>query len=120
MKFCWTTIMVKDMEASLAFYTEVLGLKVNRQYQAGPDAKIAFLGEGDTEVELICNTGKPEVHYGDDISMGFEVQSLEEVLSLLKQKGIDPITDILKPNPHVQFFYVRDPNGLKIQFVQNL
>ena len=31
MKFCWVTINVKDMEKSLHFYQEVIGLNINRK-----------------------------------------------------------------------------------------
>ncbi len=46
MKFCWCTITVKDMEESLKFYQEVVGLKLNRRFEAGPGVEIAFLGDG--------------------------------------------------------------------------
>ena len=41
MKFCWCTIMVKNMEESLKFYTEILGLDVDKRFQAGPGLEIA-------------------------------------------------------------------------------
>jgi lactoylglutathione lyase len=57
---------------------------------------------------------------GDDISWGFEVPSLDKVLELVKEKGINVESGPMSPNPHVKFFFVRDPNGMKIQFVENL
>ncbi|MDD5601014.1 MAG: VOC family protein, partial [Actinomycetota bacterium] len=33
MKFCWTTIMVNDLEESLKFYQEIIGLPVNRRFK---------------------------------------------------------------------------------------
>ncbi len=119
MKFLWTTIKVTDMEASLKFYQEILGLPLNRRFGSGTDMDIAFLGEGGTEVELIYNKGVEKVNLGTDISMGFQVKALDETMSFVKEKGY-AVTGPFQPNPHVKFFYTTDPNGMKIQFVENM
>lgn len=120
MKFCWSTIMVKNMEESLKFYQEIVGLKIDRRFPAGFGTEIAFLGEGETKVELICNENNKDVNFGKDISLGFEVKSVEEMIELVKEKGFEVHSGPFQPNPHVKFFYVMDPNGLKIQFVENI
>lgn len=119
MKFCWCTISVNDMEESLKFYQEIVGLKQNRRYPAGPDVEIAFLGEDETQVELI-SYGKGKVQMSEDISLGFIVESADQTMEFLKQKGIDIVGGPFKPNPHVQFFFIKDPNGVKIQFVEQI
>ncbi|MGV8981920.1 VOC family protein [Clostridium sp.] len=120
MKFCWSTLMVKNLEESLLFYTEVVGLNVNRRFNAGPGVEIVFLGDGETKIELICNEALKEVSFGQAISLGFEVDSVDEVMGFVKKKGIDIHSGPFQPNPHTKFFYVLDPNGLKIQFVENI
>lgn len=120
MKFCWSTITVKNMEESLTFYKEIVGLSENRRFQAGPGTEIAFLGEGETKVELICNENKKEVTIGPDISLGFMVSSLDEKLALMKEKGIALLGGVMQPNPHTKFFSIADPNGLRIQFVEEM
>jgi lactoylglutathione lyase len=120
MKFCWSTLMVKNMEESLQFYQGIVGLKVDRRFNAGPGVEIAFLGDGDTKVELICNGSKKEVNVGQDISWGFEVSSVDETMAQVKEKGIAIHSGPFQPNPHTKFFYVLDPNGLKIQFVESV
>jgi lactoylglutathione lyase len=120
MKFCWTTIIVKNLEESLKFYQEIVGLKVSRKFNGGPDVEIAFLGEGGTDVELMCNKANKEFNVGKDISLGFEVDSLDEMITFVKGKGIDVHSGPFQPNPHIKFFYVMDPNGVKIQFVENM
>ena len=119
MKFCWTTLMVKDMEESLKFYQEIVGLSIDRRFKAGPGSEIVFLGKGETKVELISNEANKEVNFGKDISLGFEVDSLDDMLAFVKEKGAAVHSGPFQPNPHVRFFYVMDPNGLKIQFVEN-
>ncbi len=44
MKFCWVTINVKDMEKSLHFYQEIIGLNINRRMKPNSDMEIIFLG----------------------------------------------------------------------------
>lgn len=120
MKFNWCTIQVKDMEESLKFYQEIVGLKIDRKQSAGPDTEIVFLGDGETKVELIHNKGKETVSVGSDISLGFMTDSLDKMIELLKEKNIPIHSGPIKPNPHIQFLYVLDPNGLKIQFAENI
>lgn len=118
MKFCWSTLRVRDMEESLKFYQEIVGLTLDRRFKAGPGMEIAFLGDGETKIELIWDENNKEINIGQDISWGFEVDSVDEKMSFVKEKGIDIHSGPIQPNPHVKFFYVLDPNGLKIQFVQ--
>lgn len=119
MKFCWSTLRVNNLEESLKFYQEIVGLTVERRFQAGPGKEIAFLGKGETQIELIDVHSPEEVKVGEDISWGFEVDSVEEMMAFVKEKNIPIHSGPFQPNPHVKFFYVTDPNGLKIQFVEN-
>ena len=120
MKFCWSTLRVKDMEESLKFYQEVVGLNMNHRFNAGPAMEIAFLGEGETKIELICDKNSNEVSVGTDISWGFEVSSVDEMINYVKEKGIAIESGPFSPNAHTKFFFVKDPNGLRIQFVENM
>lgn len=119
MKFCWCTITAADLNESVKFYEEIAGLKIERRFAAGPDTEIAFLGDGETKIELISH-GKGKVNIGEDISIGFEVKSLDEMMKLVNKKGIKIHSGPFAPNPHTKFFYVQDPNGLKVQFVENM
>ncbi len=120
MKFCWSTLKVKSLEESLKFYKEIVGFNVSERFNAGPGVEIAFLGDGETKIELVCNEDSKEVSFGQDISFGFEVKSVDEMMAFVKEKGIDIHSGPFQPNPHIKFFYVLDPNGLKIQFAENI
>lgn len=119
MKFCWSTLTVRNMSESMKFYQEIAGLPLVRRFPAGPGTEIAFLGEGETLVELICHESRKDVNMGADISLGFEVQSLDDHIALLRSRGIEILAGPFQPNPHMKFIFVADPNGLKIQFVEN-
>jgi lactoylglutathione lyase len=86
---------------------------------ASPGREIVFLGEGETKVELICGNDGQSSNIGKDIAIGFEVKSLDETMAMVQEKGIAIFSGPVQPNPHIRFFYVLDPDGLKVQFVEN-
>lgn len=120
MKFCWITLNVKNLEASLRFYKELVGLTENSRFTSAMGAQIVFLGEGDTQVELIYNEQKKDFSVGQDISMGFVVDSVDRMIKIVEDKGYEVHSGPFQPNPYIRFFYVQDPNGWRIQFVENL
>ena len=119
MKFCWPTLHVNNLKESLEFYQEIVGLEIDRRFEAGPDTEIAFLGDGETKVELVDDANMEEVNIGEDISLGFEVDSVEEKMKSVQEKNINIRSGPIEPNSHIKFFYILDPNGVKIQFVEN-
>jgi len=120
MKFLWTTILVNNMDESLKFYEEIVGLKMTERFQAGPGMEISFLGEGETKVELIYNEKFKKLDAGNRVTLGFKVESLEEKIDFIKEKGIKIITGPIEPNPSIKYFIIKDPDGVKIQFAQQL
>jgi lactoylglutathione lyase len=120
MNFCWNTLTVKNMDESLKFYQEIVGLTLNKRYKAGPGMEIAFLGDGETKVELISNEAIKEVDMGRDISLGFETESVDKMMDFLKNKGIAVLSGPFQPTPYIKFFFIKDPDGLKIQLVENI
>jgi lactoylglutathione lyase len=120
MKFCWVTLNVKDMARSLKFYQEIAGLSIDRRMKPNPDMEIVFLGSGETKVELIWNAKAGDIAAGKDISLGFEAGSLDGIGQTLKKNGIPVHSGPFQPNPHIRFLYALDPDGNKVQFVENI
>lgn len=118
MNVLWTTISVKSMEESLGFYQDIVGLPLDSKFTAGPDTEISFLGGEGAKVELIYNKKNLDINIGKDVSMGFPVKSLDEKMEFLKGKGIQIQGGPFQPNPHIRFFFIKDPNGMTIQFVE--
>jgi lactoylglutathione lyase len=51
--------------------------------------------------------------------LGFEVKSVDEKIQFVKEKGL-AVTGPIQPNPSIKFFFVKDPNGVSVQFVENM
>lgn len=115
MRFLWCTVNVKDIEASLRFYQDIVGLPVTRRF-VEPGAELAFLGEGDTKLEIIQGKGEP--HSGGGVSIGFLVNNLEEKMDFVKKHGISVHSGPFAPSPRTRFFFVNDPDGMLVQFVE--
>lgn len=111
--------MVKNLEESIEFYRDIVGLPLVRRFPAGGGMEIAFLGEGETLVELIHKDNLEDINIGRDIALGFSVENLDETMEFVKKKGIAIHSGPFQPNPTTRFFYVLDPNGLRIQFIEH-
>ncbi|HHX77847.1 MAG TPA: VOC family protein [Firmicutes bacterium] len=118
MKLCWVTLAVQDMQKSLDFYQNIVGLAISERLNPGEGMEIAFLGDGETKVELLYNPQQPKIENPQGISLGFEVASLDQQLEFIKEQGIEVIGGPYQPNPRTRFFFVKDPNGLSVQFVE--
>lgn len=115
MRFLWCTIYVKDIEASIRFYQDIVGLNVTRRFSE-PGAELAFLGDGDTKLEIIQGKGEP--HTGGGVSIGFLVDNLEEKISFIEEHGLKLHSGPFAPSKRTRFFFVSDPDGVLVQFVE--
>lgn len=120
MKFLWTSIYVKNLDESIAFYSNLLGLKVTKRFPAGPGMEIAFMGNGinnETLVELLADSNNSIFNYSEFISIGFAVDSVDAMLDTIKSKNI-PVHNGPFETPGSKYFCIKDPNGLNVQFFQ--
>lgn len=120
MHLCWVTLRVKNMKESVEFYEEIVGLEVQKTFCIGEHKHFTFLGSGETEIELIYDENAETIDMGQSISFGFEVDNLEDKMAFIKAQGLSVHSGPFSPQPSIKFFYVLDPNGLKIQFVENV
>lgn len=119
MKFLWTTINVTNLDDTIAFYTEMIGLTVVNRFSPAPGVDIVFMSDGtenETLVEFIQNDHIPASNRGT-VSIGFAVDSAETQYALLKEKGITMKGEIIAI-PGLKFFFIEDLNGLTVQFVE--
>ncbi len=120
MKFLWTTINVENLDESIAFYSEFVGLHVLKRFCAEPGIEIAFMGNGtdnETLIELLTDNGVGTVSFSEFISIGFAVDSVDQKLASLQQESI-PIHSRPYETSAMKYFCIRDPDGLQVQFFQ--
>jgi lactoylglutathione lyase len=115
MKLKYTTIIVKDMDESIKFYTEILGFKIDSVHNPQLGATITLLkGEGDAMIELIKNSVNEIGLY----SVGMDVKDINTTLKELKSKGAK-ITMGPVPITVGTLAFIEDPNGAKIALIQH-
>lgn len=117
MKFLWATLNVKDLSESVSFYKDIVGLDVDRQFPID-GGEIVFMGRGETKIELIYDGTDKWQGDKPGICLGFKTDSLDKKMEELKGLGYEIIGPIW-PSPDIGFFYINDPNGVKIQFVED-
>lgn len=101
MKIDHIGIAVKNLEETLAFYRDVLGLEVGgTEVVEDQGVKVAFLPVGDSEVELLESTTEdgPIAKYiernGEGMQhIAFRVDNIEEAIEHMKEKGMRMIDE---------------------------
>jgi lactoylglutathione lyase len=118
-------IRVGNLEESLKFYTEVLGMKLLRQKDY-PDGKftLAFVGYGDesdhTVVELTYNWGVEQYDLGNAFGhLAIGVDDIYKTCEEIKAQG-GKVTREPGPMKHgsTVIAFIEDPNGYKIELIQ--
>ncbi len=125
MRMLHTMLRVGNMERSIAFYTQVLGMKVLRQHDF-PDGKfsLAFVGYGDeahhTVIELTYNYGVESYDMGKAYGhIALEVDDAAQACEAVRQAGGKVVREA-GPMMHgtTVIAVVEDPDGYKVEFIQ--
>ena len=109
------TINTKDLEGSIGFYQKYIGLEIVEDLRTYgmPIVFMASDGKDETKLELI-QSDRP--FQGSGICIGFQVADFDERLRFFRKEGLE-VSDFVTPNPNIRFFFVTDPNGLKVQMI---
>ena len=120
MKFCWTTLHVSDMQRSLRFYSEILGL--GPAVRMGNDAhQVVMLGDaGGTRLELMWDGAPVTADAGRGVSVGLAPENLDKLIAELRDShGISAVGPI-SPTPDIRFFFISDPDGYTVQLLEQM
>lgn len=116
MKFQWTTIQVTNLDNSLKFYKDLLGMKIAKVIEGG-NHQIVMLGEDDdAKIELIPISTASRENLGNGVSIGIAFKQLDDLVKKIKSKNI-PVVGPITPMPDIRFFFVNDPDGYTIQLL---
>lgn len=124
MRILHTMIRVGNLENSIQFYTEVLGMKLLRQKDY-PDGEftLAFVGYGDesdnTVIELTYNWGTEKYDIGEGFGhIALEVDDVYQATDEIRNRGGKIIRDAGPMNAGTTIIaFVEDPDGYQIELI---
>ena len=113
-------VRVSDLEASLYFYCDLLGLReVRRRDVPAGRFTLVFLaapGQEDAQVELTYNWDPEDYQGGRNFGhLAYAVDNIYEVCSQLQAGGVT----INRPPRDGRMAFVRSPDGISIELLQS-
>jgi lactoylglutathione lyase len=120
-KLLHTRYRVSDLEKTVSFYKDVLGLKELRRHTSGRGSQLVFLKapESDEEIEICKFDESGPVVIGPDLThLAFEVDDLETFAKEATAKGY-PLSD----GPHAagsgKIAFIDAPEGYEIELIEH-
>lgn len=125
MRILHTMIRVGDLDASLAFYTEVLGMRLIRRHEY-PEGRftLAFVGYGDEAdgavIELTHNWDTDRYALGDGFGhIAIAVDDASAACDRIRRQGGKVVREA-GPMKHgtTVIAFVEDPDGYRIELIE--
>jgi len=114
-------VRVKDMDASIVFYTEVLGMRLVDRVFSGT-LELAFLslpGDEHIQIELIGNGSDSIPDRGKVDHIAFTVSDIESEAARLKQAGVHTLDEAPREIlGGVKIFFFTGPDGEVLELFQ--
>ncbi len=119
MKYLHTMVRVRDVDASLKFYRDLLGLELVKEYKNEQGRfTLLFLsppGQPDAQVELTYNWDPEEYDEGRNFGhLAYEVDDIYAICEKLQQNGVT----INRPPRDGYMAFVRSPDNISIELLQ--
>lgn len=118
-KLEFTSLQVRDLEVSKAFYTDTLGFEFSGM--SNPQACIFKYNKGEASFAIRTPIGNIDgKELGVGVSLWFAIDGkIEELESQLKGKGLTLIGSI-NTTPFGKTLMVKDPDGYMITFLETM
>jgi lactoylglutathione lyase len=121
-KLLHTRYRVNDLEKTVAFYRDVLGLKETQRFKSPRGSELVFLRapEGDEEIEVCCYPAGGPVQVPPDLThLAFEVDDLAAFAKQLEKKGLK-LSDGPTKSSGMTFAFIDAPEGYEIELIQKV
>ena len=116
-------VMVSDMEVSVDFYQNVLGLDLLDRFAANETTELAFLGDsasGQVIVELICGKDNHFPNEGKVHHIAFTVDDIEAEIERLKELKVVFTNDSISTLPNgSRYIFFKGPDGESLELFQH-
>ncbi len=119
MKYLHTMVRVNDVDASLKFYCNALGLEeLNRYDSKAGRFSLIFLaapGDGQAQVELTYNWDPEPLAGGRNFGhLAYQVEDIYQACQKLADNGVT----INRPPRDGRMAFVRSPDGVSVELLQ--
>ena len=112
-------IVVSDMDRSIRFYTEVLGLILILDGRAQGGEKKSFLGTKSKAIVALSEDKNRSIYKGDYAEgvnhVAFGVTDAEKSSHILKDKGVEFIEIKMGDDGKSKAYHFLDPDGLELE-----
>lgn len=112
-------IVVSDMDRSITFYTEVLGLILILDGRVQGGEKKSFLGTKSKAIVALSedkNRSIDKGHYAEGVNhVAFGVANAEKSSEILKEKGVEFIEIKMGDDGRPKAYHFLDPDGLELE-----
>jgi lactoylglutathione lyase len=121
-KLLHTRMRLNDLERTVKFYEQALGLKVSRRHTSPRGAQLAFLTVPNSEEEIeLCQMppgAEPVKVQPDLMHLAFEVDDLEKFAAELKKNGFALSDGPTKTGSGSVIAFIDAPEGYEIELIQ--
>ncbi len=121
-KLLHTRMRLNDLERSVKFYEQALGLKVSRRHTSPRGAQLAFIATPNSEEEIeLCQMppgAEPVKVQPDLMHLAFEVDNLEQFAAELRQKGFALSDGPTQTGSGSVIAFIDAPEGYEIELIQ--
>jgi lactoylglutathione lyase len=120
-KLLHTRMRVNDLERTVKFYQDALGLTLARRHTSPRGAQLAFLSvpNSDEEIELCQLANSPAVQVQPDlVHLAFEVENLEAFAADLKKKGFALSDGPTSTGSGSVIAFIDAPEGYEVELIQ--
>jgi lactoylglutathione lyase len=120
-KLLHTRYRVNDLERTVKFYREVLGLEESRRHKSPRGSELVFLKSAGSaeEIEICYFPNSEPVKCQPDLThLAFEVESLEEFSKHLEKFGLKFSDGPTTSSSGTTFAFVDAPEGYEIELIQ--
>ncbi|MCP5044557.1 MAG: lactoylglutathione lyase [bacterium] len=119
MKFLHTMVRVRDIDESLRFYVDQLGLEqVNRiDVEAGRFTLVFLAAPGDHEAQIELTYNWDPAEYDEGRNFGHVAYQVEDIYATC-QRLMDHGVTINRPPREGHMAFVRSPDGISIELLQ--
>ncbi|TKS59362.1 MAG: glyoxalase [Nitrospira sp.] len=120
-KLLHTRMRVSDLDQTIQFYTNVLGLEVIERKTSPRGSQLAFLKvpNSDELIELTSFPPSGPVKVQEDlVHLAFQVESLDETIASLNAKGVKVTDGPTQTSSGSRFIFIDAPDGYEIELIE--